>query len=166
MVIHRLTGSKIKTLARRLSPRPRMNSALPSDTAEVKQRSDEFEANELRKILYEVARQRRSNGEIRNAIKIVLLGWNWRAYAGSDVTNAVLNEQIDGFIHRNKRFLEYLASSGHSLESLDFQKSIDGIQISERIVEGFNRLLAEEAISSTGASKAFHMLRSWEARCW
>lgn len=135
-----------------------MNSALPCDTAEVEQYSSKFEDHELRKILYKIASLQRSNGEIRDSIKIVLLGWNWRAYNNTDLTNSDLNDQIEEFIRTNQKLLDYLAGAGHTLETVDFSKSVDGSSVGEHVLVGFSKLYEMEAIGSTGASKAFHML--------
>lgn len=135
-----------------------LNSALPDDTDAVLRYSQRFKDHELRKVLYEVAHQKRAVGELRDAIKIILLGWNWRAYAGTDISNADLDQQIDGFIEANNRLVEYLARRGHTLESVDFQTSVNDIPIGTHIVQNFNEALQLEAVSSTGASKAFHIL--------
>lgn len=135
-----------------------MNSALPSDSTEVKQYVRQFEDHELRKVLYDAARQKRANGEIRDAIKIVLLGWNWRAYNDTDLSNEDLNRQVEGFIESNRRLLDYLASAGHTLETINLEHSFGGTSLEEHMVKEFNDFLDNPAIGYTGASKAFHML--------
>jgi len=110
-----------------------MNSALPDSTDEVKRYSEEFEKKELRKVFYELAEQKRENGKIRDAIKIVLLGWNWRAYAGTNISNAELDRQTETFIESNQPLLKHFDGSGHTLASVDFQYSLNGTTVAQRI---------------------------------
>jgi hypothetical protein len=41
---------------------------------------------------------------------------------------------------------------------VDFQYSLDGTSVENCIIENFNAVIENEAVSSTGASKAYHML--------
>lgn len=135
-----------------------MNKALPTDTNEVLKNTRRFEENELRKVLYSVARQKRESGDIRDAIKIILLGWNWRSYAGSDISNEQINQQIEKFIKSQEQLIEYFVNSDQTLETIEFDRGVGGTPIDEHIINGFNELLENKAIGTTGASKAFHML--------
>lgn len=142
-----------------------MNSALPKNTIEVRERISDFKEKELRKVFYDIAkeyreeyRDDRENFEpLIKSIKIILLGWNWRAYAGEDISNEELHSQIRDFIVSNKSLLELLESSEKTLESTDFQKRLGNKRLRKHIEDFFNSLKKEDAIGSTGASKFLHM---------
>lgn len=134
-----------------------MNEALPGDTEKVKQAEQTFRELELRKVLYESAIEKRESGRIVDAIKIILLGWNWRAYNNAPLTNAEFDNQIGEFVEANEDFLRYLEDEELTLETIEFGEVFGGEAIEEHISNSFNYLLDLTAIGRTGASKTFHM---------
>lgn len=143
-----------------------MNSALPPSTQEIKSYQKKFREHELRKVLYEVALEKRQNGEIEKAIKIILLGWNWRAYAGRNISNSELDQQIGHFISKIRPLLSRLEKEDIDLKNIDFDQEIDGQSVAEHISDGYNELLKQERINATGASKAMHMLHPTTFMMW
>lgn len=115
-----------------------MNSALPNDTDGVVVYSQDFEHHELRKVLYDLAHQNERRATSEMLSKSCFSGWNWRAYAGTDISNAELNLQIEEVIESKQPLLEYFAGAEHTLGSVDFQHSLDGRTVGTRIQENFN----------------------------
>lgn len=134
-----------------------MNEALPADTEAVIEAEETFRELELRKVLYESAIEKRDRGMVIDAIKIILLGWNWRAYNNAPITNAEFDRQIGEFVEANNDLLSYLEDEELTLETVEFSESVGGEAIEEHISTSFDYLLGQTAIGRTGASKTFHM---------
>ena len=64
-----------------------MNSVFLTNVGDIRPCMEQYHEQELRKELYEVAAKKRENGETQSALKLVLTGWKWRAYARTDITN-------------------------------------------------------------------------------
>lgn len=148
---------KVRKLGLSMNNGNLLNSALPKNTQQVIENVEKFRKHELRKILYEISRNYRKNKEIKKAIKILLVGWNWRAYAGADVSNNDLNRQIEKFLKVNRELHQFLKKSDASLKNINFEERIHGKKIRTWIANGFDNLRKEDAIGSTGASKVFHI---------
>lgn len=139
------------------------NDALPDDMDDLKVKIEEYGGHETRKILYDIALEKREKGEddeslVRDAIKIILLGWNWRAYAGKGISNDDLNRQIENFLTRNRSLRRYLNERDAKLETLNFKEQIGDKSVEEMIAEEFNYLTENlRGVGTTGASKMFHM---------
>lgn len=136
------------------------NPALPKNVKKINEFKEKFKKYELRKILYDIAIEKREakiEEEIQKAIKILLLGWNWRAYAVTHITNKEFTDQIKKFIESNRGMLYFLENKNKTLKNISFEEPVKGRIIKDWIKEEFDKLCKEKAIGPTGASKIFHM---------
>jgi len=144
----------------------KMNKALPKSTEEIRKCLKDFHSQELRRILYDIALEQREKGNLNKAIKVILLTWNWRAYAGSGVTDSQLDNQVNRFLENNKELIEHLKKENMGLRNINFNTKLKEESIGQYIVDNFNEFCKEKAIGSTGASKAFHMLHPKVFMMW
>lgn len=137
---------------------------LPNSMDDLRTRVEEYRRHATRKILYDVALEKREKGKeegdeklVRDAIKIVLLGWNWRAYARVSISNDELNEQIEEFLDRTLPLRRYLKEKDARLETIDFGQQMGAKTLEQWIIDEFNYLKEYKGVRTIGASKMLHM---------